>query len=71
MRDPPAYDARVKDYVARFATAEKVPDDGKDEDDDDEDEDGDGDGGSSEGGSEMSDMGSLGEDEDELKMDDL
>ena len=57
MRDPPSYNAKVKDVVKRFATAEQVPAGDEDEDEDEEDESGSDDG-------EMSDMGSLGEDED-------
>jgi ubiquitin-conjugating enzyme E2 H len=57
MRDPPSYDAKVRDYVVRYASgvAGKKAD-GEDEDgEDDEDE--------SDDGSEMSDMGSLGGDD--------
>jgi ubiquitin-conjugating enzyme E2 H len=60
MRDPPSYNAKVKDFVKRFATAEQVPAGGEEDEDDDEDED---ESGSEDG--EMSDMGSLGGDEDE------
>ena len=59
MRDPPSYNAKVKDFVKRFATAEQVPA-GDEDDDEDEDED---ESGSEDG--EMSDMGSLGGDEED------
>lgn len=61
MRDPPSYNAKVKDFVNRFATAEQVPADGEEQDDDDES--GSGSDGSEDG--EMSDMGSLGDEGEE------
>ncbi|KAL7409642.1 ubiquitin-conjugating enzyme/RWD-like protein [Mrakia frigida] len=62
MRDPPSYNAKVKDFVRRFATAEHVPDQ-NDDDDEEEDESGSGSGSGSDDGGEMSDMGSLGDGE--------
>ncbi|CDZ96557.1 ubiquitin-conjugating enzyme e2 8 [Phaffia rhodozyma] len=66
MRDPPSYNNRVKDYVSRYATSDKVPR-MKGEDDEEEDEDGDEDESEeeSDSDSEMSDMGSLGGDSDD------
>lgn len=60
MRDPTSYNNRVKDYVSRFATSEKVP---KMEDEDEDDEEGSESESESEG--EMSDMGSLGDDDED------
>jgi len=67
MRDPPSYNAKVKDFVKRFATSEHVPDQ-NDEDEDgsgSESGSGSGSGGEDGEGDEMSDMGSLGGDEDD------
>ncbi len=47
MREPKTYEARVKDYVQRFATKEAANAAGEEEDDDDDDDD------------EMSDVGSF------------
>lgn len=62
MRDGPAYNIKVKDYVRRYATADHVPLEGES---DEEEGDGTGDSSGSES-EEMSDMGSLGDD-DELE----
>ena len=68
MRDPPSYDAKVRDYVVRYASGGGKKAHGEDEDGDedgDEDEEDE-----SDEGSEMSDMGSLGgEDEIDGEMD--
>lgn len=50
MRDPKSYDAKVKDYVQRYATKEKADEAGSEEDEDED---------------EMSDLGSFGEEDDE------
>lgn len=50
MREPKNYDAKVKDYVQRYATKEKADEAGSEEDEDDD---------------EMSDIGSFSEGEDE------
>ncbi|KAL1916253.1 uncharacterized protein VTP21DRAFT_5870 [Calcarisporiella thermophila] len=54
LRDPARYEAKVKDYIVRYATQEAVDGDEEDDDDDDEDD-------------EMSSTGSLTDSEDDLE----
>lgn len=56
MRDPSSYNAKVRDYVVRYASGGKK-DNGDEEEEGENDEE-------SDDGSEMSDMGSLGGDDD-------